>query len=262
MLVHSTLDINETIKNLSRHKVRLYFSPDSKESLTIDFKDDQSLVTDFDLSVSEEIKNWMISRKEFRDWNFFSEEDYSELKFPSVVLDPIDGTRELVKGRDECVVSLALMSSASLDAKSENYAYIYNPFSGFEYHSQSSNVPIFSKSGQPLLGLISRSEWHLNLHQKWMKLNNEELIFAPRGSIAFKLALLASGACDFVVSFKPKNLWDIAAGTILLSQRGYRFYEQGKLVTKLDKSSYSPPLLWVHPLQEMRVFGNLEIQGR
>lgn len=262
MLNKTLLDINETIKSLSRHKVGLYFSPNSQESLRIKLKDDQSVVTDFDLSVSLEVKNWMNSHADYKNWNFFSEEDHNELSFPAFVLDPIDGTRELVKGRDECVVSLAVMESAKLVATAKNYAYIYNPFSGFEFHSGMSTVPVVSKSNQPLLGLISRTEWHLNLHREWMKADNHELIFAPRGSIAFKLALLASGACDFIVSFKGKSLWDIAAGTLLLNERGYRFYEQGKLVTELNKATFSPPLVWVHPLQEERLFRNLDIASR
>lgn len=258
----TALDINETIKSLSRHKVNLYFSQNAQESLSVEFKKDQSIVTDFDLSVSNGIKSWMKNHPDFKNWNFFSEEDHGKLNFPAFVLDPIDGTRELVKGRDECVVSLAIMARSTLQNEKENYAYIYNPFSGFEFCTGMSTVPVYSKSNQALLGLISRSEWHLNLHLERIRQENSELIFAPRGSIAFKLALLASGACDFVVSFKEKSIWDIAAGTILLTERGYRFYEQGKLVTDLNKVTFSPPLLWVHPLQEERLFKYLDISTR
>lgn len=262
MQIKTALDINETIKSFSRHKVNLYFSPNSQESLSVEVKKDQTIVTDFDLSVSLAIKNWMKEHVEFKNWNFFSEEEHGELSFPAFVLDPIDGTRELVKGRDECVVSLAIMENSKLQFANENYAYIYNPFSGFEFHTGMSTVPVYSKSNQPLLGFISRSEWHLGLHLKHSQKENTELIFAPRGSIAFKLALLASGACDFVVSFKGKSLWDIAAGTLLLHERGYRFYEQGKLVTDLNKVSFSPPLIWVHPLQEERLFQSLDLGTR
>lgn len=258
----TALDINETIKSLSRHKVNLYFSPNSQESLSVELKNDQTIVTDFDLSVSHAIKSWMENHRDFKNWNFYSEEEHGELSFPAFVLDPIDGTRELVKGRDECVVSLAIMAHSKLQSANENYAYIYNPFSGFEFCTGMSTVPVYSKSNQPLLGLLSRSEWHLNLHNEHYQKERGELIFAPRGSIAFKLALLASGACDFVVSFKGKSLWDIAAGTLLLHERGYRFYEQGKLVTDLNKVSFAPPLVWVHPLQEERLFRCLDLTTR
>lgn len=257
MLNKTQLNINQTIKNLSRHKVDLYFGHESSESLRIEKKSDQSLVTDFDISISNEVKRWKDSVEEFRDWNFFSEEDHQDLVFPAIILDPIDGTRELVKGRDECVVSLAFMEHDLLTDNSNHYAFIYNPFSGYENHTGSSNSKVLSKSNQPMLGLISRSEWHEGIASE-VVLNPAEIILAPRGSIAFKLSLLASGTCDFVASFKNKSLWDIAAGTLLLQERGYRFYEQGKLVTSLNKKFYHPPLVWVHPLQEERLFHNLK----
>lgn len=259
MIADNGRSIKETIKNISRHKVDLHFSLTQRESLIITEKHDQTLVTDFDYSVSDEIKKWKESNEEFKNWTFFSEEDHSELTFPAFILDPIDGTRELIKGRDECVVSLAIMESSKLSCDKKNhFCFIYNPFSGFEICSGTSNLPILSKSAQPMVGLISRSEWELELHKMYL-VSSSEMIISPRGSIAFKLALLFSGAADFVVSFKPKSIWDIAAGTVLLNQRGYEFYEKGKLVKDLDKVQYEPPLIWVHPLQKNRLFSNIKV---
>lgn len=240
------LDINDTIKNLARYKLGLYFDPNSSQSLKVELKADQTIVTDFDLSISELIKNQLLANYSQEKWTFFSEEEHGELHFPACVLDPIDGTRELVKGRDECAVSLAYMKTASL-ADPENHGWIYNPFSGVEFSSTDIVMPLLSKSKQEPLGLISRSEWHLDLHRELMK-KNPNIILAPRGSIAFKLALLAMGSCDFVVSFRDKSIWDIAAGTVLLAQRGYKFFEAGVEVKSLDKVLYKSPLLWVRTL--------------
>ena len=63
------------------------------------------------------------------------------------------------------------------------------------------------------------------------------------GSIAYKLARLANGESDFVVSLAPKNIWDIAGGTLLCFKSGMKFYSQGKEVTKVQKL-YQPPLIW------------------
>lgn len=249
------LDINDTIKNLARHKLGLYFGPDSTQSLEVKLKDDQTIVTDFDLSISEAIKNQLVEKYSQEKWNFFSEEEHADLHFPACVLDPIDGTRELVKGRDECVVSLAYMNSSSL-TDSKNHGWIYNPFSGVEFSSTDIVMPLLSKSKQEPLGLISRSEWHLGLHRELMN-KNPELIIAPRGSIAFKLALLAMGSCDFVVSFRDKSIWDIAAGTVLLAQRGYKFFEAGVEVKSLSKVHYKSPLLWVSPQHEQALLPHL-----
>jgi myo-inositol-1(or 4)-monophosphatase len=94
---------------------------------------------------------------------------------------------------------------------------------------------------QNLSGMVSRSEYHKGL---FSNLKNKKIHLFPRGSIAFKLGLLASSACDFIVSKNPKNVWDIAAGTILVNQRGYHFFEDGKRVEKLDKERYHGLLLW------------------
>jgi myo-inositol-1(or 4)-monophosphatase len=91
------------------------------------------------------------------------------------------------------------------------------------------------------LGLVSKSEWQKGLYKN---IDESVVHLSPRGSIAYKLGLLAAGACDFIVSKKNKNIWDIAAGAILLEKRGFSFYERGIKIESLDKLEYFAPLLW------------------
>ena len=42
------------------------------------------------------------------------------------------------------------------------------------------------------------------------------------GSIAYKLALVATGKADATFSLEPKNEWDIAAGVLLVEESGGR----------------------------------------
>ena len=42
----------------------------------------------------------------------------------------------------------------------------------------------------------------------------------PCGSIAYKLALVATGIADATFSLGPKNEWDIAAGVLLVNESG------------------------------------------
>ena len=90
--------------------------------------------------------------------------------------------------------------------------------------------------------MVSRTEMKGGLFDRFESLGNICLI--EKGSIALKLGLLAAGACDFVVSLEHKNIWDIAAGCILASQRGMGFYHNGQLVTSLTEQSYTGVLLW------------------
>jgi myo-inositol-1(or 4)-monophosphatase len=125
----------------------------------------------------------------------------------------------------------------------DNFAWLYNPFSGFALDTKMPFILTAEKSTQKFFSFVSRTEFHKGHYNKY--LNNPQLDITPRGSIAFKLGLLASGACDFIISLEPKNVWDIAAGTILCAQRGISFYENGKRVTMLDRQSYNGALIWV-----------------
>ena len=184
----------------------------------------------------------MLEHEAYRSYAFFSEEEFGELTFPAAILDPIDGTRELVKGRPECAVSLALMKTPKLDDPS-NYGWLYNPFSGFSLDSSTLFVPSHNRSTQKILGMVSRTEFERGHFQEFMHLN-PKIDITPRGSIAFKLGLLASGGCDFVFSLSPKNIWDIAAGTVLCAQRGIVLYQNGVRVERLDQVKMGGILLW------------------
>ncbi len=231
---------NKVILELTS-KLANYFGPRANKNLQIDYKDDNSLVTEIDHFVSEIIKEELSAHQNYSNYQYFSEEDFHELRFPCAVVDPIDGTRELSVGRPECAVSLALMHSPHL-ADSLNYAWLYNPFSGFDLDTNTPFVASMNKSSQKLLCMVSRSEFHKGYYKKALNQNVFEI--SPRGSIAFKLGLLASGGCDLVVSLAPKNIWDIAAGTLLCAQRGIHFYINGKKVSSLDEVKYQGVLMW------------------
>ena len=68
------------------------------------------------------------------------------------------------------------------------------------------------------------------------------------GSIAFKLGLLATGSCHFILSANPKNIWDIAAGSILCRQRGILLFNQeGEEITDLRDKFIKGPMFWSKP---------------
>ncbi len=226
-------------------KLNIFFNQDSTQQLQINQKDDHSLVTEVDLFVSTLIKSELSKNESVRSYNFFSEEEYGELIFPAAILDPIDGTRELVKGIPECAVSLGLMHSSDL-SDPLNYGWIFNPFSGFSLDSTSSFVNAKNVSKKKILGMVSRSEFERGYFNSFVK--KETMIdITPRGSIAFKLGLLASGGCDFVVSLSPKNIWDIAGGTILCQKRNILLYQNGHLVKDLSEIKIQGILIWSPP---------------
>jgi myo-inositol-1(or 4)-monophosphatase len=187
-------------------------------------KEDQSLVTEMDFFISKSVED--IVSSQFPNYHFFSEENHLSLKFPAIILDPIDGTNEFIKKIPECALSLAFCNEQISPTHVNNFAWIYNFFTGFEISTLNRPVGETRLKGSNYLGLVSRTEWNKGNFLKFReKCEQNNINVAPRGSIAFKLALLAAGACDFVITLEPKNIWDIAAGTILCEQRGLSFYQ-------------------------------------
>jgi myo-inositol-1(or 4)-monophosphatase len=231
----------EVILELTR-KLSFLFGANISKDLEVSMKADNTVVTEIDLYVSNLLKTKLQQHPEFKSYSFFSEEEFGDLTFPSAIVDPIDGTRELIKGRAECAVSVALMHSSDLSDPA-NYGWIYNPFSGFSLDSDVPFVASNNKSTQKILGMVSRSEFEKGYFSDLTTLD-PKIDVTPRGSVAFKLGLLASGGCDFVLSLSPKNIWDIAAGSILCAQRGMKFYQNGVEITHLDQVNMKGIMIW------------------
>ncbi len=200
----------------------------------IQFKQDGSPVTELDLFLSSHIE--LIMQEHYPEATFYSEEKFSEWKFPLIALDPLDGTREYIDGRDEWAISIGLFQTE----KFEGEGWVYNPKTGECFDSDSEKVFIQKSKYR---GEVSRSEWKKGL---FTNKSNEKFEVIPVGSIAYKLGRLSNGKCDYVVSLQPKNIWDIAGGTLLCHQAGMKFYSKGKEVTSVQKL-YEPPLLWCRP---------------
>jgi myo-inositol-1(or 4)-monophosphatase len=64
------------------------------------------------------------------------------------------------------------------------------------------------------------------------------------GSIAYKLALLINGDCDFVITKRPKNIWDIAAGTHICKKFGFEVSFLEGDSTKITQDLYQAPMIW------------------
>ncbi len=198
-------------------------------------KNDGTMVTDLDLSLSKLIED--LAAAHYPGVNYYSEENYSQWKFPKIVVDPLDGTREYMIGRDEWAVSIAYFQNEDF----EGDGFIYNPKRKEVFTADLSHTEFSPK--EKYKGEVSRSEWEKGLYHK---IDSKKFSLHPMGSIAYKLGRLSAGKIDFVVSLRPKNIWDIAGGTLLCKKAGFKFYSEGKEVTKV-KPHYEAPLIWCHP---------------
>ena len=94
--------------------------------------------------------------------------------------------------------------------------------------------------------LASRSEVRRG---DWACFDDSPFIFRPMGSVAYKMALIASGLADATWTLTPKNEWDIAAGVALVEAAGgvVQFLPDAKPAFN-NKSTLLPGLFACGPL--------------
>ncbi len=199
----------------------------------ISTKADGTPVTVLDVALSELVEG--ICTENFPQVVFYSEEKFSKWGFPLLALDPLDGTKEYIEGRDEWAISVGLFESDRF----EGQGWIYNPITRECFHE---GKPVPFRKAEIYRGEISHTEWKSGLFTTSI---TRAFSVKPVGSIAYKLGRLAAGKSSFVVSKRPKNIWDIAGGTLLCKSAGLRFYSRGREVTTVSEL-YEPPLIWCH----------------
>jgi myo-inositol-1(or 4)-monophosphatase len=137
------------------------------------------------------------------------------------VVDPLDGTREFVKGIPEFCVSIGFVENGRPVAGG-----IYNPAtdetflgsieSGVTYNGKPAH-PSQRTSVEGAVVLASRSEVKRG---EWKPFENAAFTIRPMGSVAYKLALVAAGLADITFTLTPKNEWDVVAGAALVLSAG------------------------------------------
>ena len=147
------------------------------------------------------------------------------------IVDPLDGTREFVKGLPEFCVSIGFVENGKPVAGG-----IYNPATqetfigaidtGVLYNGQPAR-PSQRTTLDDALILASRSEVKRG---EWKPFENGPFRVQAMGSVAYKLALVSAGLADITFTLTPKNEWDVAAGAALV-------LSAGGFVSTLEKTS-------------------------
>ena len=180
-------------------------------------------VTTADKEADEKIKEILLSNNS--DYGWLSEETVDSKERLSKkyiwVVDPLDGTKEFIEGIPNFVVSIALVED-----NKPILGVLYNPVTG-EIFSAAKNCGSFL-NGDPIscstksnlnqmVILNSRSETNRGLWNSYTNIFKE---LKPIGSVAYKLGLTAAGKGDIFATLRPKNEWDICAGTCIINESG------------------------------------------
>jgi myo-inositol-1(or 4)-monophosphatase len=138
------------------------------------------------------------------------------------IVDPIDGTREIVAGVGEWAVSVGLWDNGA-----PAYGWLYNASRDILWHG-GPGLGAWAEEGKMRRAMRVREPGPLE--QLSVGVSRTDLgrglipETSPRpvaiGSIAYKLGLVAAGEIDATVSVTPKNAWDIAGGIALVLGAG------------------------------------------
>lgn len=187
-----------------------------------DKPDDLGPVTEADIAVDTELRTTLTAARPQYGW--LSEEtpdDTDRLGRDRVfIVDPIDGTRSFIEGSDTWAHSLAIVEAGQVLA-----AAIYLPVKGKLYTAargrgaQLNGRPIRASSRDTLTGaaVISAKP---NYDARHWPGGVPQVTRHYRPSLAYRLALVAEGRFDAMLTFRDSWEWDIAAGDLILREAG------------------------------------------
>jgi myo-inositol-1(or 4)-monophosphatase len=190
-------------------------------------------VTSLDREINQLIRNTLPNQNE----GWLSEEsrdDLLRLECRRVwVVDPIDGTRELIEGIPEWSVSIGLVEEQKVVAGG-----VLNPCTGEMFLGSAETGLKISQLASPATGceiknnaciLVSRreygegkwrSEQERSVKEGHSVKEEHSVKVTPVGSIAYRLARVAAGYAGATCTFEPRHEWDVAAGVALIHACG------------------------------------------
>jgi len=140
------------------------------------------------------------------------------------IVDPMDGTKEFTQRIPEFAVSIALVEAGEpvvgvIDNPAAGTCVWARRGGGCFRDGERTSVSKVDRLDDTVV-IASRTEisrGRFEPYEGWFR----EL--RPVGSIAWKLACVASGEGDLNVSVAPKNEWDVCAGDVLVREAGGQY---------------------------------------
>ncbi len=185
-------------------------------------KADHSPVTSADLAVNQILQAQL--QLAFPEDGWLSEEspdDLVRLQRARVwVVDPIDGTKAFINGEPEFCISVALIEHgraivAAVFNPSVDELYTAIRGGGLYLNTKPVTPPAIHGDQQPI---IAMSPWEQQIGR--FSLVDGMVGSRPMRSIAWALALTASGRIQGLATLEPENEWDVAAGALLIEESG------------------------------------------
>jgi len=210
----------ETAERAAREAGAIIMGYYGKEYV-IEEKSKNNPVTTADLEANKKIQEILLGRYPGDGWlSEESKDDLKRLAAPRVwVIDPIDGTREFIEKVPQFAVSIGLVVEGRATV-----GVVYNPAQAKLYKAARGAGAMLNDSSirvtprEKVEGaslIVSRSEPRKRF-QPFAELCNVQ----PVGSIAFRLALIAGGEGDGMLTFRALHEWDVCGGVAIVEGAG------------------------------------------
>jgi myo-inositol-1(or 4)-monophosphatase len=178
-----------------------------------------SPVSEADIAVNDLLESKL--RSATPDYGWLSEEsadDEARLGKPLVwIVDPIDGTRGYLAGREDWCVSVALVEGAA-----PVLAAVFAPvsdeffFAGRGSGATRNDVAVHATSGTELD--FSRVAGPKPLVQRLSRMPGEITLYPRIGSLALRLCRVAEGRLDAAFAAGQSRDWDLAASNLIVQE--------------------------------------------
>lgn len=214
------------------------------QGLDVQKKEDNSFVSNGDLAVSDYIYQ-RITELELNFPIICEEQDDREVGGNDFfwLIDPIDGTRSYIKGKDSFTVNIALIHN-----KKPTLGLILQPTTGMLYYTSHDNNLIIENNGieivpdkqkkQELIAIVSSNSFNKKT-KEYIDSNNITEVIATPSSIKF--CLVAEGTGDIFPKFGTTMEWDIAAGHAIINAAGGRVTDMKGNEIIYDKDKFINP---------------------
>tara|TARA_B110000003_G_C16506783_1_gene479570 strand:- start:25 stop:735 length:711 start_codon:yes stop_codon:yes gene_type:complete len=194
------------------------------EKLQVSIKGPTDFVSNADLKAEKIIIEEL--KKARPHYSIISEEEGSELnkdKNNTWIIDPIDGTTNFLHGVPHFAISIALKSGDEIVS-----GLIYDPIKDEMFYAEKENGAFFNNQR---IRVSKKREINTCLFATGGNTKKEiNLTTRKSGSAALDIAYVAAGRYDGYFQ-NDLNLWDIAAGIIMIK-------EAGGIVNEINLSQY------------------------
>ena len=224
----NNLDIKNIVENLldtflRAGKIAKEFS---RKGVKVTIKVDNTPVTDGDLAVDKILRDKI--KNLTPDLPIISEETVN-LKIKNKnktfwLIDPIDGTREYIKKRDEYTLNAALIINLKPAAgvvyapEKDRLFFSYGKGCAFEIHNgEKVSLNCKKKNINEIIALLNSDETSDEVTNIYKKYKVSQTI---KMSSSFKFCTLAAGEADSYAAKARAFEWDIAAGHAVLEHAG------------------------------------------